>query len=781
MNRRASSLWPVIVAGCAAAPGPVAAGQDPMDQYNVVWDTPSADSSGSMPIGNGDIGLNIWVEPDGDVAFYLSKTDTWSENGRLLKLGRIRVKLSPNPFGKGRSFRQTLRLRQGEIEIQGGDGPAAVTLRIWVDAHRPVVRLEGIGERDFSLDTHLELWRTKPRTLKDREIHSAYSMAGGSEPIVVRPDTVLTDQGDRIVWCHRNETSCWPLTMKHQGLWGHVPGARDPLRHRTFGAAIQGDELIRRDATTLGSRRPRKRFVVSVYPLVRQTDSALAWLAALDRQIAAVDANDLESARRAHRQWWDAFWQRSWIRLPGQTKTKAAAGYDPPRRSGANGKRAASQTVGETDLHRIAQRYTLQRFVSACAGRGAYPIKFNGSIFTVDAREKKETYDADYRRWGGCYWFQNTRLVYWPMLASGDFEMMRPLFRMFLDALPVAKTRTRRYFEHEGACFPETMTFWGSYANSNYGWDRKGKPVWHCDNTYIRHYWSGQLELTALLLDHYVFTQDRGFARTMMLPLAEAAVRFYDRHYPRDGRGKLRFEPAQALETWHQAVNPLPEIAGLRFCLPRLLSLPEDLTTPEQRQAWRRLLGEVPDLPTRDLDGKPVLAAAEKLIGGVSNSENPELYAIFPYRLFGVGKPDLELARRTFAARRVKGNCGWRQDDTQAAFLGLTDEAARRVTDRFARKHVASRFPVFWGPNFDWIPDQDHGSNAILALQTMLMQAEGRVIRLLPAWPKGWDVDFKLHAPLNTTVEGTYRSGKLKRLVVTPAARAADVTTTVPR
>jgi hypothetical protein len=36
-------------------------------------------------------------------------------------------------------------------------------------------------------------------------------------------------------------------------------------------------------------------------------------------------------------------------------------------------------------------------------------------------------------------------------------------------------------------------------------------------------------------------------------------------------------------------------------------------------------------------------------------------------------------------------------------------------------------------------------------------------------------VEFKLHAPLATTVEGVYRSGKLQRLTVTPPERAKDV------
>ena len=109
-----------------------AASADPLDEYNVVWETPSRGPSGSMPVGNGDIGLNVWVEEGGDLLFYIAKTDAWSENIRLLKLGRVRVKLSPNPFGKALPFRQALRLRQGEIEIQAGRGESETMLRIWV-------------------------------------------------------------------------------------------------------------------------------------------------------------------------------------------------------------------------------------------------------------------------------------------------------------------------------------------------------------------------------------------------------------------------------------------------------------------------------------------------------------------------------------------------------------------------------------------------------------------------------------------------------------------------
>jgi len=140
-----------------------------------------------------------------------------------------------------------------------------------------------------------------------------------------------------------------------------------------------------------------------------------------------------------------------------------------------------------------------------------------------------------------------------------------------------------------------------------------------------------------------------------------------------------------------------------------------------------------------------------------------------------VGKPNLEVGRRTFERRPVKGNNGWRQDDTQAAFLGLTETAADYVAGRAKNKHAASRFGAFWGPNFDWIPDQDHGGNLMMALQTMLLQADEGKIRLLPAWPKQWDVDFKLHAPRQTVIEGRLKNGQLVNLNVTPKSRRQDV------
>jgi hypothetical protein len=61
------------------------------------------------------------------------------------------------------------------------------------------------------------------------------------------------------------------------------------------------------------------------------------------------------------------------------------------------------------------------------------------------------------------------------------------------------------------------------------------------------------------------------------------------------------------------------------------------------------------------------------------------------------------------------------------------------------------------------------------AVQSMLLQSGGRKIFLLPAWPKDWEVTFKLHAPFRTVVECEYRHGQIQSLKVTPETRRADV------
>jgi hypothetical protein len=445
-----------------------------------------------------------------------------------------------------------------------------------------------------------------------------------------------------------------------------------------------------------------------------------------------------------------------------------------------SGNTGTSLVADGDDAFVVSRAYALQRYITACAGRGNYPIKYNGTIFTVPAEGRPG--HADFRAWGPGYWWQNTRLPYYSMCRSGDFEMMQPLFRMYgRDLVPLMKFRTRRYLNHDGIYIPECIYFWGDVFTETYGWQpwdqRKDKlqaSGWH------KWEWVSGPELVGLMLDYFDHTQDEKFLKETALPTAHEVLTFFDQHYKPGEDGKLFMHPAQALETWWDCVNPMPELAGLHAAAARLLALPESLTTADQRAFYKQLQEKLPELPTtRTADGKTMLAPA-KVFKRKSNIENPELYAVFPFRRFAFDKPHADWAVEALNRRLDRGALGWRQDDLFMAWLGQTEQARDYVVRRARSKNAASRFPAFWGPNYDWTPDQCHGGVLMAAVQSLLMQTDGPQIHLLPAWPRDWNAEFKFHAPGRTVVSGKVESGRMVRLDVQPEGRRRDVKVVYP-
>jgi hypothetical protein len=611
-----------------------------------------------------------------------------------------------------------------------------------VDANHPVIRIQASGERAFELSATVEMWRTEPRTIKT-QTSDLFKQLGAPDPFptVVSPDHLVQVSDDCIGWCHHNERrehDGYEINLRLQGLGEWIDRSTHPLRGRTSGAVMRGEGMAGDGALTLQSSTSRQSHRLSIYVLTLHPSTIDEWRHEVERVMAACDAVEPSHARPAHELWWEEFWNRSWIEV--------------------------------SSAFEVTQAYVLQRFMNAAGGRGAQPIKFNGSIFSVGTAD-----DPDFRRWGGPgFWFQNQRLIYCPMLAAGDLDLLRPWLAMYRDMLPLQQLRTRMYFGHGGAHYPETITFWGAEVSAHYGWmpfEQRHRP--EAESPYIKYYWTCGLELTLILHALYQQTLDEAFAREFLVPIADAVIEFYDLHYPRDEAGRLRMEPSQSLETWQDATNPLPDLAGLHYTLHKLLELPPSLVTNAQRDRWRRLRATLPPVPIGEKNGQRVLLPAEQF-DKRKNTENPELYAIFPFRLYGVGKADLQLARDTFAARLHKSHECWSQDDIQAACLGLTAEAKENIVRR-AAPATHSRFPAFWDAHHDWAPDMDHGGVLQLALQSMLMQTESRKIILFPAWPMEWDVTFKLHAPYHTVVEGVLRNGEVAELQVSPSERHDDV------
>lgn len=705
--------WLVLLASlraAAAPPGSLSMARR-LQPYDTRWTAPGGGPAASMPLGNGSIGLNVWTQKNGDVDFYIGKTDSWSDsppasNG-LMKLGQVQLTITPSPLPTGHSFSQDLQLYKGQIVIREGRGSTAVKIRLWVDANHPAIHVQLTSGRAVSIATHLIDWRAMP----------AYQGAR---------DTIVPALKRRIIWYHRdNRTNI------------------AAVKNLTFGAMIEASGCRSRKDVTLQSTAPRKAWNVAVYPLTATTSSASVWVKKLREQARAIAALPPAQTLWANRRWWANFWGRSWVFVTGNAQAR-----------------------------RTTRGYILQRFVSACAGRGRYPIKFNGSIFVVansthnNGSGRPPGVNADFRLWGGDYWFQNTRAIYWPMLKAGDFDLMKPLFRMYDHELMANRPLVREFYHHGGSYIAETAPFYGGIPDIT--------PQMHC--VYTTRYYTPILELSMMMLAYYHYTGDVAFARKTLIPMAALGLEFFDRHFPRDAQGKLLLQPDNSIEEFWSVSDPAPDIAGLHAVLAGMLALPPNLVNGKLRQRWQKMETELPPLPVGMKDGKRVLLPyTGPQTATRHNSENPELYAIYPFRLFGLGRPDLQLAEDTFAVRKYQMTGDWYEDPIEAAMLGHTALAMRDVSFNLTDKSSQMKFPAFWAKGNDYRPCEDDGANGENGLQEMLMQTAGNKILLLPAWPANWDVYFKLHAPERTTIVGRFQHGKLVKLTVTPTSRRDDV------
>lgn len=743
-----------------------------MADYDLVWKSQSKHSGESMPCGGGDIGVNVWVE-NGELLLYLSRSGAFDENNAFLKLGRIRVRLTPNPF-EGTEFEQRLRLRDGYVEITGSNGEVTAKTNVWVDVHRPVVHVEMASDQPVRAEAAYESWRYKDRLVEGRA-NNANSYKWAPQGDVITYKDHVDFEGDQVLFYHRNrDETVFDVAVKQQALDSVKDRLFNPLRNLTFGGMMTGDGLTPAGSYTgkyadtdfkgwrMVSEVPSRQHSINVYLHIDQTETPEDWKAGLE--YLAAEAEKVEDeAFSTSKSWWNNYWERSFVFINPGARDKAA----PEWQAGRN--------------------YQLFRYMLGCNAYGSYPTKFNGGLFTYDPSfvDSAMQFTPDHRNWGGgTFTAQNQRLVYFPMLKSGDFDMMKAQFDFYNRILRNAELRSEIYWGHKGASFTEQLENFGLPNPAEYGWDRPG---WYDKgmqyNAWLEYQWDTVLEFCLMILETERYA---GKAIQSYIPLIESCLTFFDEHYQalasRRGRrvldenGDLVLYPGTACETYKMAYNATPTIAGLQVVLERLLELPEAYLDAESRKKWREMLDRIPPISLREVEGRQMIAPA-KLWERVNNTETPQLYPVFPWGLYGLDKPGLDLAVNTYRhdpdALKFRSHVGWKQDNIFAARLGLTDEAQRLTLLKL--QDSGRRFPAFWGPGFDWTPDHNWGGSGMIGLQEMLMQTDGKKIILFPAWPKDWDVHFKLHAPYQTTVEGVFKDGRLKSLSVHPESRKADV------
>jgi hypothetical protein len=253
--------------------------------------------------------------------FYISKTDAWSGNGRLLKLGRVRVKTEPAFFSAGDSFRQELHLDQGTISFESGGR----TILFWIDANAPVIHVDvDSPEQPLKVSAALEVWRCERRELKGQEQHSARGLTAhkgdNAPPIFADPDVILPAANNSVRWYHRNTNTCYAVTLKTQHLGYLLTKYRDPLMNLTFGAELSAAGMIADGDRMLVSKAPSKKINITVTALTKQTATPEAWETALAELRKKTSRVSYKKSRKLHEKYWHNFWDRSRIIVKDRQK-----------------------------------------------------------------------------------------------------------------------------------------------------------------------------------------------------------------------------------------------------------------------------------------------------------------------------------------------------------------------------------------------------------------------------------------------------------------------------
>ena len=302
-----------------------------------VWTTQSQNSSGSMPCGGHDVGMNVWVE-NGDILFYVSKSGMLDENNTLLKAGRFRLNIKGQPFS-GTDFEQRLCLNDGAIYIKG----KGISIRLWADVYQPKVFVEMNATHKADATLSYESWRYKDRPVTKAECQQGSYKWNIPADCTTFADSIKAAKNSIDFWHTNRSYTVFDYTVSREGLDAIKDELYNPIGGKTFGGSITMPGF-RFTGTSTGTYASTdyKAWHYSATGIRQATVSIDLYTGETTSTALSAKKSKAQSTK-----WWHQFWQRSFITAEGEGAT-------------------------------MARNYELFRYMLGCNAYGEYPTKFNG-------------------------------------------------------------------------------------------------------------------------------------------------------------------------------------------------------------------------------------------------------------------------------------------------------------------------------------------------------------------------------------------------------------------
>ncbi len=663
---------------CLASPVPPI---EFLEQHDLIWEAPPVRWLEGIPLANGDIGALIWGDGN-PLRLTLDKYDAWEtrekaapdatyqrlrqlvEEGKekeaedLLACWRIysdgqdptrlplpRLELAfAEPFAWGSA---RLRLGAATSAIEGKLGEKAVKVEALVHANHNLVllRLSGDGARPVGVKVG---WDHLSKGAKKQLERWGYPA----------PEVESDEAGGS--WYLKSPTG-YELAI----VWRHVPSA-----------TTDGAEVI----------------CVAVASSADAPDP----LRAAKKQCDGF--SDYEAALAEHRDWWAAYWERSYLTIPDA---------------------------------RLESLYYAEMYKLGCCSRpGELPITLQG-LWTLDGAMPP---------WSGDYHLDmNVEQSYWPIYTANRLDLGEPLYRTFSACLPRWREQCQQFFGFDG--------LWAGCAIGPRGeriFGYSGVEFWPGNVAWLaHHYWL-----------HYLYSQDEAFLRDEALPIIEGAFLTYANLIEPGDDGKLHV-PLSYSPEWGEGdfegycSDPNCDLALIRFLAGAIVQGHEILSTAapivERAQA---VLAELTDY-VRD-DNRLLISAGRTL--SHSHRHHSHLMAIHPLGLItrDGSDDDRDLIKGSLLKVRRRGTGEW----TGWAYPWMSLIASRagygnmawQMLDAYANGFIMSNtFHINGDPRIFGLSQWDYepmtleaGFGAAAAIMEMLLQSYGGIIQVFPTVPDRW-------------------------------------------
>ncbi len=403
-------------------------------------------------------------------------------------------------------------------------------------------------------------------------------------------------------------------------------------------------------------------------------------LAEAKAMVNGITPEKIADLTEKHRQWWRAFWSRSFIEIPDKVIEQCW--------------------------------YSSLYIMASCSRAGKVAPGLWGNWITTDSPNWHGDFHLNY----------NFQAPFYGLYSANHTETTLPFYDAMNQSIPRGK-RIALERGWKGIHLPVSIGPWGMCPEGDgTDWGQRSNAAYSA----------------LLFIWYWQHTRDVAWLRDTGYAYVRATAEFWE-NYLKLENGRYVIYNDSIHEGSGADMNAVLSLGLVRVLFENMIPMSEALNLDaDMRPKWRDICEKLSDYPTQQRDGKTVFRYTEKGMAWC-DSNTLGIQQIYPAGAIGLDSDPrlLEISRNMIAAMGrwadFNGSSSWYAACARVGYdpeMILTE--LRRMYDRHA---MPNKLLTFGGGGIENVSPS-------LAVNEMLMQSRGGVLRIFPCWPARLDARF---------------------------------------